>query len=105
MEPRSPACVTNADPENPNMMHTRVGAIGTNRCSGPGQKTVRIQNPVGTQHTVLCTDVQFAFASGLLDQLEDYGADVREHHRRSRDRHHTARTPIWVKSSIEIQVV
>ena len=71
------------------MMHTRVGAIGTYRCSVPGWETVGIQDPVGTQCTVLCTDVKFAFASTLLDQLEDYGTNVREHHRRLRDRHHT----------------
>ena len=36
LETRSPACVNNADPENPNMLHTRVGAIGTDKCSVPG---------------------------------------------------------------------
>ena len=65
-------------------MHTRVGAIGTNRGSVPGQETVRIQGPAGTQHTVLSNDIQFAFASALLDQLEDYGT-VREHCRRLRE--------------------
>ena len=60
LETRSPACVTNADPENPNMMHTRVGAIGTNQCSVPGQKTVGIQDPVGTQHMVLYNDMQLS---------------------------------------------
>ena len=105
LEARSPACVTNADPENPNMMHSRVGAIGTNGCSVPGQETVRIQDPVGTQCMVLNNDMQFAFASALLDQLEDYGTDVRMHHRRLRDRHHTAKTQIVVKPSIEIQDV
>ena len=103
METRSPACVTNADPENPNMMYIRVGAIGTNQCSVPGQETVGIQDPVGTQHKVLHNDMQFAFASGLLDQLEDYGTNVREHHRRLRDRHHTAKTPMVAKPSLEIQ--
>ena len=62
-----PACVTVADPENLNMMHTRVGAIGTNRVSGPGWETVRVQDPVGTQHTVLSNDMHFAFASALLN--------------------------------------
>ena len=105
LETRSPACVTNADPENLNLMHTRVGAIGTNRCSVPGWETVGIQDPVGRQCMVLCTDVQLAFTSALLDQLEDYGTDVREHHRRLRDRHHTAKPPIEIKPSIEIQAV
>ena len=87
------------------MMHTRVAVPGTNECSVPGWETVRIQDPVGTQHIVLCTDVQFAFASALLDQLEDYGANVREHCRRLRGRHHTTKPPIEVKPSTEIQAV
>ena len=87
------------------MLHTRVGAIGNNAYSVPGQETVGIQDPVGTQHMVLCNDMQFAFASALLDQLEAYGANVREHCRRLRDRHHTAKTPIQAKPSLEIQDV
>ena len=75
-----PACTTNAAPENPNMLHTRVGAIGTDKCSVPGQKTVGIQDPVGTQCKVLSNDMQYAFATALLDQLEDYGTNVKEHH-------------------------
>ena len=86
-------------------MHTRVGAIGTNRGSVPGRETVRIQDQAGTQHMVLSNDMQFAFASALLDQLEDYGANVREHCRRLRDRHHTAKTPIEAKPSLKIQDV
>ena len=105
LETRSPACATNADPQNPIMLHTRVGAIGTNAHSVPGWETVRIQDLVGTQCMVLSNDMQFAFTSGLLDQLEDYGADVREHHRRLRDRHHTAKTLIEAKPSLEIQDV
>ena len=70
METRLPACATNADPENPNMLHTRVGAIGINAYSVPGLETVRIQDPVVTQYMVLSNDMQYAFASALLDQLE-----------------------------------
>ena len=84
------------------MMHTRVGVIGTNSGSVPGQETVRIKDPAGAQHTVLSNDMQLAFASALLDQLEDYGANVRGHCRRQRDRHHTANTPIEAKPSLEI---
>ena len=47
-ETRLPACITNAAPENPNMLHTRVGAIDTDKYSVPGQETVWIQDPVGT---------------------------------------------------------
>ena len=105
METRLPACVTNADPENLNMMHTRVGAIGTNSGSVPGWETAQIRDPAGAQHTVLSNDMQFAFASALLDQLEDYGANVREHCRRLRDRHYIVKTPIEAKPSLEIQDV
>ena len=103
LETRSPACVANDDPENPIMVDIRVGAIGTNQCSVPGQETVGIQDPVGTQHMVLHNDMQFAFASGLLEQLEDYGTNVWEHHRRLRDKYHTAKSPVVVKPSVEIQ--
>ena len=85
------------------MMHTRVGAIGTNRGSVPGWETVRIQDPADTQCTVLSNDMQFVFVPALLDQLEDYGTNVREHHRRLRDRHHTAKTPTEAKPSLKIQ--
>ena len=81
---RSPACVTNADPEIMNMMHARVDAIGTHRGSEPGQETFGIQDPVGTQCMVLSNNMQFTFASALLNQLEDYGTNVREHCRRLR---------------------
>ena len=63
-------------------MYTRVGAIGTNSGSVPGQESVGIQEPVGAQHMELSNDMQFPFASALLEQLEDYGTDVREHCRR-----------------------
>ena len=99
------AYVTNADPENPNMLHTRVGPIGTNKCSVLGQETVGIQDPMGTQCMVLSNDMQYAIVSALLDQLEDYGTNVKEHHRRLRNRQPTARTLIEAKPSIEIQGV
>ena len=61
------------------MLQTRVGAIGTDKYSVPGQETVGIQDQVGTQCKVLSNDRQYAFATALLDQLEDYGANVKEH--------------------------
>ena len=45
METRSSACATNADPENPNMMHTRVGAIGTNSGSVLQYLVRRLSDP------------------------------------------------------------
>ena len=105
LETRSPACATNADPENPDMMHNRGDAIGTNTGSVPGQETVGIQDPAGTQQTVLSNDIQFAFTSALLNQLEDYGTNVREHNRRLKDRHYTAKRLTDAKPSLEIQDV
>ena len=105
LETRLPACVTIADPENPNKLHTRVGAIGTDKCSVLGWETVEIQDQVGTQHTVLRNDMQDAFTSVLLDQLEEYGTNVKEHHRRLRDRLQAARTPIEANPPTEIHAV
>ena len=52
---------------------------------------------------VLHNDMTFTFTSALLDQIEDYGANVRQHYRRLRDRHHTAKTQMVAKPSLEIQ--
>ena len=87
------------------MMHTRVGAIGTDKYLVPGWEAVGIQDPVGTQHIVLSNHMQYAFTSALLEQLKDYGADVKEHHRRLRDRQHAARTLIEGKTLHRIQDV
>ena len=105
LETRLPACVTNADPKDPNMLHTRVGAIGTDKCSVLGWETDGIKDPVGTQCMVLSNDMQHAFTSSLLDQLEDYGANAREHCRRLRYRQHAARILIEATPSIEIHDV
>ena len=85
------------------MLHTRVGAIGTDKCSVPGWETVGIQDPVGMQCKVLSNDMQYAFATALLDQLEDYGANVKDHYRRPRTRQYTANPQIEAKPSLEIQ--
>ena len=47
--------------------------------------------------------MQYAFATALLDQLEDYGADVKEHHRRLRTRQYPAKPQIEAKPFLEIQ--
>ena len=49
------------------MLHTRVGTIGIDKYSVPGQGTVGIQDPVGMQCKVLSNDMQYAFATALLD--------------------------------------
>ena len=100
---QSPACVTYTDPEDLNMVHPRVDTIGTDKYSVPGQETVRIQAPVGTQGRVSDNDMQYAFASALLDQLDSYGADVNEHYRRLRNKQYSAKPQIEAASSLEIQ--
>ena len=73
---------SNSDSENPNMMHTRVGAIKSENKSDFGQETVGIQ---GSERPVLRVKLQDPMqspgSSRLLNQLERYGADVRGHHR------------------------
>ena len=85
------------------MLHTRVDVIGTDRYLVPGWGTIGIWDSVGTQYKVLSNDMQYAFTTALLDQLEDYGTNVKEHHRRLRIRHYPAKPQIEAKPSLEIQ--
>ena len=71
-------------------MHDKVGAIRTEQSSAPGQETVRSQDSEGNKRMVLNYDMQNAFASALLDQLEDLGTDVKEHYKRLRPRQYSA---------------
>ena len=48
------------------MMHTRMGAISTDKYSASGWETVGIQDPVGTQSKVMNNNMQLAFAAALL---------------------------------------
>ena len=79
---RPPVSVTYTAPESQSMMQTREAAIGADRYSALGQKTAGFQEPVGHRHMVNDNDMQQAFATALLNQLEDMGADVTGHHRR-----------------------
>ena len=87
------------------MLHTRVDAIGTDKYSVPGQETVGIQDPGGTQCTVLNNERQYAFNTALQDQLGDYDTDVKEYHRILRTRQYTAKPQTEAKPSLEIQSV
>ena len=89
-ETRTPPPVTYTAPESPNMSIPRVGAIGADQNSAPGQVTVGFQEPVGNRRTVTDYHMQNAFATALLDQLEDLGANVTEHCRRLRLRQYSA---------------
>ena len=56
IETRIPPPVTYTAPEGPNMSMPRVGAIGADQNSAPGQVTVGFQEPVGNRRMV--TDYQ-----------------------------------------------
>ena len=74
-----------------------MGAIGTDKYSAPGWETVGIQDSAGTQCKMCSNDMQYAFATALLDQLEDYGTNVKEHCRRLRTRQYAANPQIEAK--------
>ena len=89
-ETGSPPPVAYTASEKPNMVHTREGAIRTGHSSALSQRTVGFQDLVGNRRLVMDNDMQNAFASALLDQLEDLGTDVTEHCRRLRPRQYSA---------------
>ena len=72
------------------MLNTRVGAIGSDKYSGPFWETVGTQDPVGIQCMVLNNDMQYAFATALQNPLEDYDTNVKEHCRQMGNRQYTA---------------
>ena len=47
-----------------------------------------VQGPVGGQKIVINNDMQLAYASALLDHLEDLGTNMQSHPRRQRARHY-----------------
>ena len=77
-------------PESANMSIPRVDAIGADQNLAPGQVTVGFQEPVGNRRMVADYQMQNAFSTALLDQLEDLGANVTEHHRGLRHRQYSA---------------
>ena len=84
------------------MVHIRMGAVSTDKYSEVGQETVGIHDPVGTQIKVTNDDMQYDFATALLDQLEDYGTDVNEHCMRLMTRQYSAKSQIESKTFLEI---
>ena len=61
------------------MMQTREAAIRADKYSALGWKTAGFQESVGHRHMVNDNDMQQAFATVLLNQLEDMGGDVTGH--------------------------
>ena len=90
VETRLPPLIAYIAPQKPNMVHTREGAMRNGHSSALGQRTVGFQDPVGNRRLAMDYEMQNAFASALLDQLEDLGADVTEYHRRLRPRQYSA---------------
>ena len=89
-ETRTPPPVTYTAPGSPNMSIPRVGAIGADQNSAPGQVTIGFWEPVGNRRMVTDYQMQNAFDTTLLDQLEDLGTNVTEHCRRLRPRQYSA---------------
>ena len=81
--------MTYTAPESPNMSIPRMGAIGADQNSAPDQVTVGFWKPVGNRRMVTDYQMQNAFATAPLDQLEDLVTDVTEHHRRLRSRQYS----------------
>ena len=79
---RPPVSVIYTAPENQSMMQIREDAIGADKYLALGQKTAGFQEPVGHRHMVNDNDMQQAFTTALLNQLEDMGAYVTGHCRR-----------------------
>ena len=73
---RPPVSVTYTTPENQSMMQTREAVIGADKYSALGQRTAGFQEPVGHRHVLNDNDIQQAFATALLNQLEDMGTGV-----------------------------
>ena len=104
-EARSPTCVAIAAPEAPSMLSSRVNSIEADKHSASGQETVGSQGPVGTQGMGSRNEMQYTFASALLDLHEENDAEVREHSRRLRIRQYSALPQIEAKPSTMIQAV
>ena len=51
---------------------------------------------------MLSKDMQYTFATALVDQLEVYGANVKEHQKGLRTRQYPAKPQIKAKPSLEI---
>ena len=62
----------------------KLGAIRAKKGLAFGQETVEIQDPVSNMRSGFENDLQLAYTSALLDQLEARGADVSKHCRRLR---------------------
>ena len=72
------------DPENSNMVYSKLGATRAKKGLAFCQETVEIKDPVSNMRPGFENDLQLAYTSALLDQLEARGADGSKHCRRLR---------------------
>ena len=87
---RPTTSVTYTAPETTNLGSPNVDTGRAGQYSALGWEPVEVQEPVGGQKIVIDNDMQLAYASTLLDHLEDVGANVQSHCRRLRARHYPA---------------
>ena len=83
---RPTTSVTYTAPETTNLGSPNVDTRRAGQYSALGWEPVEVQEPVGGQRIVINNDIQLAYASALLDHLEDLSADVQSHCRRLRAR-------------------
>ena len=82
--------VTYTAPETTNLGSPNVNTRRARQYSALGQEPVEVQELVGGQKIVINNYMQLAYASALLDHLEDLGMGVQSHCRRLRARHYPA---------------
>ena len=85
---RPTTSVTYTAPDTTNLGSPKVDTRRAGQYSALGP--VEVQEPVGVQKILINNDMQLAYASALLDHLEDLGADVQSHCRWLRARHYPA---------------
>ena len=68
--------MSTTDLENPNMMHTKVGAIQTDNSSDCGRETVGIQRPVRPNLKVRMQEPMSPSTTRLITLMERHGADT-----------------------------
>ena len=87
---RPTTSVTYTVPETTNLGSSSVDTRRAGQYSALGWEPVEVQEPVGGQKIMSNNDTQFAYASALLDHLEDLGINAQSHHRRLSTRHYPA---------------
>ena len=72
------------DPENSNMVYSKLGAIRAKKGLAFGQETIEIKDPLSNMRSGFENNLQLSYTSALLDQLEARDADISKHCKRLR---------------------